>query len=83
MGSSVRQTILHIPAILAPDLEQCVGDLAQRAHAHRVHQHLEDVGVGDHRVAQPLQRRGRGVLVALMEIGEPRKLAFLLLRGRA
>ena len=34
---------LHAAPVLAADLEQRAGDLPQRAHAHRVHQHLEHV----------------------------------------
>src|SRR5688572_24607133 len=89
VGSSVRQTIrrgpssLHAAPILAPDLEERVRDLAERADARRVHQHLEDVGIGDHGLAQALQRRGRLVLVARVEVGEPLELALLLLGGRA
>src|SRR6186713_59885 len=44
VGSSVRQTIrLHVASILPSHLEEGVGDLAERADARGVHQHLEDV----------------------------------------
>src|SRR5687768_12402233 len=46
---------LHVASILPAHLEQRMGDLPERADAHRVHQDLEHVGVGDHRLAQALQ----------------------------
>src|SRR5712692_6347528 len=77
VGSSVRQTMRsHVAAILPSDLEEGVRDLAQRAHADCVHQDLENVAIGDDRLAQPLEHRGRLGRVALPEIGEARELAL-------
>src|SRR5687768_6911460 len=90
VGSSVRQTIrvgnkgegeLHVPAIATAHLEERMRDLAERADAHRVHQHLEHVGVGDHGLPQALEHRRRPRGVARVEIGEALQLALLLVLG--
>ena len=47
---------LHIAPVLPTHFKQRVGDLAQRAHAHRVHQHREHVAVVDHGLQQVLGR---------------------------
>jgi serine/threonine-protein kinase HipA len=49
----------HVAPVLAADLEQGVGDLAQRADPHRVHQHLEHVAVVHHGLLQALQHGRR------------------------
>src|SRR5258708_12526050 len=54
-------------------------DLSERAHAHRVHQHLEDIAVVDDGVAQALEHRRRVARVAPLEILQAHELALLLL----
>ena len=75
---------LHAAPVLPADLEQRVGDLAERADAHRVHQHLEHVAVVDHRLLQALQHRPalrrRG---AAWKSAQALQLRLLLLVGRA
>src|SRR5215207_7527855 len=86
MSRSVSRDIdpaSHAAAVLAADLEQRIRDLPERAHAHRLHQHLEDVGVGYHRLLQALQHRARLGGMALPEITQAGQLALLLLVGGA
>jgi hypothetical protein len=45
---------LHIASVLPTHLKQRIGDLAQRAHAHRVHQHFKNIFVVNDRLAQTL-----------------------------
>ena len=59
---------LHAPPVLPPHLEQRMRDLPQRADLHRVHQHLEDVLVVDHRLLEALQHRPALGLVPLVEV---------------
>ena len=54
-----RSHALHVAPVLAADLVQRVGDLAERADAHGVDQHVEDVAAGDHGLLQALERRRR------------------------
>src|SRR5208337_4872307 len=73
---------LHVSAVLAADLVEGGGDLSERAAARRVHQHGEQVLVGDGGVAQALQRGRRRFGVAGLEGAQAGELAFLLvLRG--
>ena len=54
-----------------------MGDLAERAAAHGVHQHLEDVAVVDHRLLQALQHGRRLVGMTGVEIGQTCELRLL------
>jgi hypothetical protein len=63
---------LHAAPVLAADLEQRVSDLAERAHAHRVHQDGEDVLVFDDRLPQPLEHRRCLGLISLVKGPEAR-----------
>ena len=55
---------LHIAAVLAADLEECLGDLAEGADLSRVHQRVEQVvTVGAALVRS--RSRGRAGLVAV------------------
>ena len=58
---------LHVASIMSADFEQGVGDLTQRADAHRLHQHFENVVVVYYGLAQTCQCGGRGVRVTRME----------------
>src|SRR5690606_4034268 len=44
-----------VAAVAAADLEQGVGDLAERAAPHRVHQDVEQVVAGEGGLAEPIQ----------------------------
>jgi hypothetical protein len=72
----------HAAPVLPAHLEQRVGDLPQRAAAHRVHQHREDVAVGDHGLLQALQHRRRLGAWRCVEVGQALQLALLLVLGR-
>ena len=52
---SLLMTALHAAPVLPADFKQRVRDLAERAAAHRLHQHIEHVGVRDHGVFQTLK----------------------------
>src|SRR3546814_1020773 len=67
----------HVSAIAPADLEQRLRDLAERADAHGVHQHFEDIAVGDHGVAQTLEHRWRILGVALLKFREALELRLL------
>lgn len=58
----------HIPAVFSADLEQGLGDLAEGADAHGVHQYGEDVVVPAHGLAQALQHGRRRGFMGLVEI---------------
>ena len=58
----------HIPAVFSADLEQGLGDLAEGADAHGVHQHGEDVVVPAHGLAQALEHGRRRGFMGLVEI---------------
>src|SRR5574343_179321 len=73
----------HVPPILAADFEQGAGDLAQRAHAHGVHQDLEHVPVVDHRLLESFEHGRRFLRVAHVELLQALQLALLLVLGRA
>jgi hypothetical protein len=49
-GHRVHYECSHAASVLPADFKQGVGDLSERAAAHGFHQHLEHIGVGDHRV---------------------------------
>jgi hypothetical protein len=48
----------HISPILATNLKESVGDLPERAHPYRVHQHLKHVGVVDDGFLQTFEHGG-------------------------
>ena len=51
---------LHIPPVLAADLKQCVGNLAEGAVFHRFHQLSEEVAISHGHLLELLEpRRGR------------------------
>jgi len=62
---------LHTPPILPTHLEQRLGDLTERAHAHGFHQLGKDVAVLDHHALEPLQRLGRFLRVARLKVRQP------------
>ena len=55
VGRRGPRRCLHAAPVLPAHLEQRAGDLAQAAAAHRVHQHVKHVVVGDYRLLQALQ----------------------------
>jgi hypothetical protein len=57
--------------------------LSERADAHRVHQHGEDVLVLHHRLAQALEHRRRLVRMARVELAQAPELALLFFLGGA
>src|SRR3569623_816595 len=73
--------VLHVPAVLAADLEQGAGDLAQRANTHRIHQYFEDIAVVDHRLLQAVQHRRRVRGISDLELTQPFELALFFLFG--
>src|SRR5947209_9293363 len=74
---------LHAAPVLAAHPEERLRDLTERADAHRVHQHGEDVAVVDDRLLKALQQARRVGCVARMEVVEALELRFLLVLGRA
>src|SRR5688500_9107526 len=77
------QLELHAAAVLAADLEQRVRDLPERADAHRVHQHLENVLIAYDCLAQALKHGAAFLVVLLVELAQARELRALLFLGGA
>ena len=58
-GKGAMQTVaLHAAPVLPTHFKQRIRDLAQAAHLHGIHQHIEHIGVGDHGLLQALQHGG-------------------------
>src|ERR1700743_1320411 len=55
-GSRCRSCLPDVAAVLAADLEECLGDLLQAAHPGRVHEHGEHVLAGPGGVLKGGQR---------------------------
>src|SRR5438132_1108314 len=67
----VYELRLHAPPILPAHLEQRLGNLTERAHAHGLHQLREDVAVLDDDALEALERRRRGLRIARMKLRQP------------
>src|SRR6202008_4426722 len=80
-GSRCRSCLSDVPAVLAADLEECLGDLLQAAHPGRVHEHGEHVLAGPGGVLKGGQRAVGLVPVLLLEVANPVELGLLLLVG--
>src|SRR6516225_4804345 len=72
-----------IAAVLAADLEECLGDLLQAAHPGGVHQDGEHVAAGSRRFFQLGQGAVRLLAVPFGEIPDAFQLGLLLLLGGA
>src|SRR5580692_12941005 len=74
---------LHVAAVLAADLEECLGDLLQAAHPGGVHEHGEHVLTAARGLLERGERGVRLLAVPLLEAADPVQLRLLLFLGAA
>jgi hypothetical protein len=74
---------LHAAPVLTAHLKQGVGDLAQRADPHRVHQHLKHVGVVDHGLLEAGDHGGGFGRVTGVEVVQTLQLRLFFFLGGA
>ena len=82
MDRDYTRRLSHAPPTLPADLVQGIGNLPQRAAAHRVHHHREHVLVADHRLPESRQAGLQLTGIASLEDDQAGELRLRLRPGR-
>src|SRR4029450_5696460 len=77
-GTRESPAASHAASVAAPDVEQGFGDLSEAGDLNGLQQFLEHVAARHGNLAQPRERRGRGVGVAAVEGAQVREALLLL-----